>query len=125
MSHQSSSTVALDGVRSRGSNWLSTTTYHDMVIHDNTWHDREERQTLTMASRSTVNQVGTVASAWTLPRPRYFHPSGNIRFEPCTNLQGELGSQHEIADIGFPELEIFFSLLYNAELYSGCLTEQL
>jgi hypothetical protein len=60
--------VVLDGVRSRGSNWLSTTTYHDVVIHNNTWHDREEHRTPAMESQPTAKQVGMAAKAQTHPR---------------------------------------------------------
>jgi hypothetical protein len=83
MSHRSSSIMELNGVRSRGSKWLSTTTYCDVVTPSSMWHHHEGRQTPTTASWPIVKQVGTVASTQTHPRPWYFHPSSNICAEPC------------------------------------------
>jgi hypothetical protein len=40
MSHRSSSTMALNGVRAQDNDWLSTTTYCDVVRWSMAWHDR-------------------------------------------------------------------------------------
>jgi hypothetical protein len=70
MSHRSSSTVALNGVKVRAVNGLSTATYCNVVTPSSMWHQRDERWTPTMAFRSIVKQVGTTASAQTHLRSR-------------------------------------------------------
>jgi hypothetical protein len=41
MCHRSSSTVVLNGVRSWGGNWLSLTTYCNVVTWSMVWHNRD------------------------------------------------------------------------------------
>jgi hypothetical protein len=42
VSHPNSSTVALNGARSRGGNWLSLTTNCDVVTQMMAWHNRDK-----------------------------------------------------------------------------------
>jgi hypothetical protein len=96
MSHRSSSTKALDEVKAQVVSWSSTATYCNVVTPLSMWHPRNERRTPTMTFRLVAKQVGKAASARTHPRSRYFHSPGNIRVEPCTNLNGELESSRPI-----------------------------
>jgi hypothetical protein len=114
MSHRNSSIVALNGVKARAVNGLSTATYYGVVTPSSTWHHRDERRTPTMALRPIVKQVGTTASAQPHPRSRYFHPPGNIHFEPCTNLHGELESLRPIIDGEVLCFSDILRLLYHA-----------
>jgi hypothetical protein len=43
VNHWSSSTVALNGVRTQGSKWPSTMTNYDVVSWHMAWHDRDKR----------------------------------------------------------------------------------
>jgi hypothetical protein len=93
---------------------MSTATYCDVVTPSSTWHHRDERRTPTMAFRSTVKQVGMAANAQTHSLSRYFHPPGNIRVEPCTNLHGELESSRPITGGEVLCISDILWLLYHA-----------
>jgi hypothetical protein len=74
MSHQSSSIVALNGIRSRGNNWLSTSTYCDVVWWNMAWHDRGKRHSRRRWSRDhVVGQVGTVRPVQSTPTDLFIH----------------------------------------------------
>jgi hypothetical protein len=89
MSHWSSSTVALNGVKAQGSNYSSTATYCDVVLWCLAWHNRGKRRSWRRRSCDHVaGQVGTARPAWFTPL-RSFHPRGNIPSEPSTNHDGQ------------------------------------
>jgi hypothetical protein len=68
VSHRTTTTVALNKVKTQAADGLSTVTYCDVVTSPSTWHLCGKRQTPAMASRPVMRQVGTVANSQSHPR---------------------------------------------------------
>jgi hypothetical protein len=125
VSHRSSSTVALNGIRTQGSKWLSTMTYYDVVRWRMVWHDRGKRW------HDDGGQAATSSGKWVRwdrPDPILlwsFHPCSNIPLEPSMNLSDWIeSSRGDRGQRGALHLRSFqFTVPWRS--HSARLTEQL